>query len=123
MGMLCMDKQFVDQMELILIEQKTQIFRNLAQEDEEFKEILEDKDPKDLADIAAEDIDRSTLEALEAQEIKRLNLIDAALARIKNDRYGICMSCSAKIPRERLEAIPYALLCISCKSSEERKSR
>ncbi len=118
-----MDKQFVDQMELILVEQKVKIFHNLAQEDEEFKETLDDKDPKDLADIAAEDIDRSTLEALEAQEIKRLNLIDSALARIKNGRYGVCMSCGAKIPRQRLEAIPYALLCISCKSTEERKSR
>jgi RNA polymerase-binding protein DksA len=118
-----MDKQFVERMEKILVEQKARIFHNLAQEDEEFKELLEDKDPKDLADIAADDIDRSTLEALEAQEIKRLNLIDSALARIKNERYGVCMSCGALIPRERLEAIPYALLCISCKSSEERMSR
>ena len=28
-----------------------------------------------------------------------------------------------KIPRERLEAIPYAVLCIDCKSSEERRNR
>ena len=118
-----MDKQFVSAMENTLIELKNKIFENLAQEDEEFREIFEDKDPKDLADIAADDIDRSTLEALEARELKRLNMIDSALTRIKNGKYGICMSCSEKIPHERLEAIPYALLCIRCKSSEERKSR
>ena len=118
-----MNRDFISQMENTLIELKNKIFANLAQEDEEFREIFEDKDPKDLADIAAEDIDRNTLEALEAQELNRLNKIDSALARIKNGKYGICMSCSEKIPLERLEAIPYALLCIKCKSSEERKSR
>ncbi len=118
-----MTKDFIFKMENTLIELKNKIFENLAQEDEEFREILEDKDPKDLADIASEDIDRNTLEALEAQELRRLNKIDSALTRIKNGKYGICMSCSEKIPRERLEAIPYALLCIECKSSDERKSR
>jgi len=118
-----MTKEFLFKMENTLIELKNKIFEILAQEDKEFREILEDKDPKDLADIAAEDIDRNTLEALEAQELGRLNKIDSALARIKNGKYGICMSCSERIPHERLEAIPYALLCIKCKSSEERKSR
>jgi len=118
-----MEKPFIDRMERILLEQKKRIFENLAQEDEEFREILKDKEPKDLGDIAASDIDRNTLEALEAQEVKRLNLIDSALARIKNDRYGVCMSCGQKIPKERLEAIPYALMCIKCKSSDERRSR
>jgi RNA polymerase-binding protein DksA len=118
-----MDREFVTKMEGILIELKNKIFEKLAIEDEEFREIFEDKDPKDLADIAADDIDKNTLEALEAQDVKRLNLIDSALSRIKNGKYGICMSCSEKIPKERLEAIPYALLCIECKTSEERKSR
>ena len=118
-----MNRDFIFKMENTLIELKNKIFENLAQEDKEFREIFEDKDPKDLADSAAGDIDRNTIEALEVRELNRLNKIDAALARIKNGKYGICMSCSEKIPRERLEAIPYALLCIKCKSSEERKSR
>lgn len=118
-----MEKAFITEMENILINQKKEIFELLAKEDAEFKEMLKNKEPKDLGDIAASDIDRNTLEALEIQELKRLNMIDAALARMKNDHYGVCMSCSRKIPRERLEAIPYAVLCVQCKSSEERKSR
>ena len=105
------------------MEMKAKIFKILAQEDEEFQDIIEDKEPKDLADIAADDIGRNTLEALEAQEIKRLNLIDSALIRLKNGKYGVCLMCSDKIPNERLKAIPYASLCIKCKSSEERKNR
>ena len=118
-----MEKEFRVRMEKNLIGLKKQIFSTLAKENEEFRAIIKDKEPKDLVDIAADDVGRNTLEALEAQEVKRLNLIDAALSRIQSGRYGVCMSCGKKIPRERLEAIPYALLCIRCKSSEERKSR
>ena len=79
--------------------------------------------PKDLGDIAAKDIGKNTLEALETQEINRLYQIEAALSRIKDNHYGVCISCGCKIPRERLEAIPYSLRCIQCKTSEERKNR
>lgn len=102
---------------------KEEIIKSLVAESEEFEALLEDIDPKDLADIAADDIDRKTLEALNQQDIKRLRLIDSALSRLKNGRYGLCMRCGKRIKTERLEAIPYALMCIECKNSEERKNR
>ena len=106
-----------------LFHQKEEILENLVSENEDFKALIKDLDPKDLADIAADDIDRKTLEALSSQDIKRLHLIDSALSRIHNDRYGICMRCNKMIPKERLEAIPYALMCIACKSADERRNR
>ena len=118
-----MDKEFVDRMKESLDKLKTDIIDKLVAESDEFREMIEDMDPKDLVDIAAEDIDRKTLEALGAQEIKRLRLIDAALSRIDNNRYGLCAKCNKKIPLERLEAIPYALMCIDCKTSDERRNR
>ena len=117
------NKQFTELMRQRLSALKQEILAHLAQEDAEFRELWEDMDPKDLADVAAEDIDRKTLETLGAQEMRRLNLIESALARIPNGHYGICMKCGSRIPRERLEAIPYALLCIACQSSEERRNR
>ncbi len=118
-----MDKEFKVKMKRALIDLKKEILKRLASESEEFQGLIDDMDPKDLADIASDDIDRQTLEALGAQEIKRLNLIDAALSRVEDGRYGICMSCGKKIPRERLGAMPYAILCIECKATEERRNR
>lgn len=118
-----MEATFLKKMKTSLFELKQEILKNLASESEDFRTIIEDMDPKDLADIAADDIDRKTLEALGSQELRRLQLIESALARIENEKYGLCARCSKKIPRERLEAIPYALLCIECKSSEERRNR
>jgi RNA polymerase-binding protein DksA len=118
-----MDTKFKKAMKQKLLEIKEQILRQLVSESDEFQEIVDDMEPKDLADIAADDIDRRILEVLGAQEIKRLQLIDAALGRIENGHYGVCMSCGKRIPEERLKAIPYAILCIDCKSSEERRNR
>jgi DnaK suppressor protein len=118
-----MDKAFIEKMRQSLLDLKADIIRNLIDENADFRSIVENMNPKDLADIAADDIDRKTIEALGVQEIKRLRLIDSALYRIENDRYGVCMKCGRRIPQERLEAIPYALLCIQCKSSDERRNR
>jgi RNA polymerase-binding protein DksA len=118
-----MDKKFEAQMQTKMHEMKEEIVRSLISESQDFESLIDDLDPKDLADIAADDIDRKTLEALNEQDIKRMRLIDSALSRIKNGRYGLCMRCGKKIKIERLEAIPYALMCIECKNDEERRNR
>lgn len=118
-----MSTGFKEAMKQKLLKIKEQILKQLVSESDEFQEIVDDMEPKDLADIAADDIDRRILEVLGSQEIKRLQLVDSALGRIENGHYGVCMSCGKKIPQERLQAIPYAILCIDCKSSEERRNR
>ena len=118
-----MDKRFQNKMSTLLTDMKKHILESLAAESEEFNELIEDTDPKDLADIASDDIDRNILDALSKQEVKTLRLIEAAMTRMQSGHYGQCMRCGEKIPKERLEAIPYATLCIKCKSSEELKNR
>jgi DnaK suppressor protein len=120
---LDMEEAFLRKMRNNLLTLKKEILRNLASESEDFRTIIEDMDPKDLADVAADDIDRKTLEALGSVELRRLQLIESALSRVENKKYGLCAKCGKRIPRERLEAIPYALMCINCKSSEERRNR
>ena len=117
------EREFITKMEKFLADQKREIISNLVVSSEDFKEIVEAMDPKDLADVASDDIDRKMIEAMGSQELKRLGMIDAALTRIKQGKYGLCMKCGKKIPNERLEAIPYALMCIECKTAEEKRNR
>jgi RNA polymerase-binding protein DksA len=118
-----MEQTFVEKMDKSLLDLKTEIISNLLVSNEDFKEIVEGMDPKDLADIASDDIDRKMIEALGSQELKRLKLIDSALTRIQQGKYGLCVKCGKRIPQDRLEAIPYALMCIECKTEEERRNR
>ncbi|MDR2518241.1 MAG: TraR/DksA family transcriptional regulator [Spirochaetaceae bacterium] len=118
-----MEQTFVERIHTSLMNLKKEIVSNLIASNENFKEIVEGMDPKDLADIASDDIDRKMIEAIGAQELKRLKLIDSALTRIQQGKYGLCMKCGKRIPQDRLEAIPYALMCIECKTQEERRNR
>ncbi len=49
-----------------------------------------------------------------------LAAIDAALARLDAGTYGSCTSCHRAIPPERLEALPWAALCIDCQRASRR---
>ena len=44
------------------------------------------------------------------------DVIDMALRTIETKMYGACESCGHPIPKARLRALPYARLCVSCKS-------
>ena len=117
------DQEFIEKMEESLTALKAEIVANLISSNNDFKEIMEGLEPKDLADIASDDIDRKMIEAIGSQEVKQLKLIDSALTRIKQGKYGHCIKCGKRIPQDRLQAIPYALMCIECKSEEERRNR
>ena len=65
---------------------------------------------------ASDDMDRKMLETIGTKDIKRMRLNNSAISRIGQGKYGLCMKCGKRIPKERLEAIPYALMCIECQS-------
>ena len=118
-----MENDFVSEMKESLLALKKEIFDKLKVNKEEYTEIVEGSDAKDEVDVASDEMDRKMLDALGAQDVKRLKLIDSALARIEQGKYGLCLKCGKKIPRERLLAIPYAFMCINCKNVDERRNR
>jgi DnaK suppressor protein len=73
-----------------------------------------------LADTATETYDRELDYTLEENSEHVLADIDAALKRIEDGTYGICTNGGEQIPAERLEALPWATLCIDCKQRERR---
>ena len=74
-----------------------------------------------LADTATETYDRELDYTLEENSEHVLAEIDAALRRIEDGTYGTCTNCGKPIPEERLEARPWATLCIDCKRERERR--
>jgi len=118
-----MDQDFIEKMRKSLIDLKAEIIANLVAGNADFKAIVEGLEAKDFADVASDDIDRKMIETLGSQELKRMKLIDSALTRIQQGKYGLCLKCNKKIPRERLEAMPYALMCVECKNADERRNR
>jgi len=58
--------------------------------------------------------------ALRDHERSQLAQVDAALAALDAGTYGTCRSCGKPIAAGRLEAIPWATLCIECASKPRR---
>ena len=65
------------------------------------------------------DIERDLEFALDARESAELDAVDAALKRIEDGMYGICIDCEAEIPAQRLHAAPETLRCITCQGKFE----
>jgi DnaK suppressor protein len=73
---------------------------------------LEDESFADLmVDVNLAEIDR---------DLQELRLIDDAMLRIGDGRYGRCSACGQPIDIERLRATPFASRCFDCQSSFER---
>ncbi|MFO7664338.1 MAG: TraR/DksA C4-type zinc finger protein [Chloroflexota bacterium] len=70
----------------------------------------------DRSDLADEYAERERDIALLAIEQEQLQQIEAALARINDGTYGICVQCGDPIQLERLEILPYATTCVRCQS-------
>ena len=86
--------------------------------DDEVEEVAATSD-NHLAETASATLGREIDYTLGDNAEQVLSEIEAALRRIDDRTYGICFSCGSEIPRERLEANPWASLCIDCKRRAE----
>jgi len=116
------DKKFLqEQRELLLIERDT-----YTQQAETLKaeadQLAEDMEPGDIqfdeesGEGGTMNVERERDLALSAQAQAAVEEIDRALAKITDGTYGYCEQCGQPIPKARLKALPYAALCVACKS-------
>jgi RNA polymerase-binding protein DksA len=76
-----------------------------------------------MADVGTDNMEREKAFFFATHDGRFLYHIDQALERIEDGTYGLCQECRNPISRERLEAVPHARLCITCKSNEEKKQK
>jgi DnaK suppressor protein len=88
--------------------------------EDEVGELVSGSADQHMADTATETLGREIDYTLEESDARLLAAIDQALTRIDAGTYGVCVNCGAQIAPERLEAMPWATLCIDCKRKEER---
>ena len=86
------------------------------------EQLAEDMEPGDIQfDEESGEGDTLNVErerdlALSAQSRAAVDEIDRALAKVDAGTYGVCERCGNPIPKARLKALPYAALCVACKS-------
>lgn len=73
-----------------------------------------------MADLGTDTNEREKAYYFATREGRLLASIDQALERVESGGYGFCQNCGNPITHERLEAVPHAVLCITCKANEEK---
>src|SRR5215813_554080 len=56
------------------------------------------------------------------REAKLLRNVRLALARVADGTYGTCMECEEEIGQKRMQAVPWAVLCLTCQENAERSA-
>ena len=77
--------------------------------------------PIHMAELGSDNFEQEFTLSIMATEGDTLSQIENALERIEKKEYGRCIDCGGVIPKTRLNAIPYAEVCIKC--AEARESR
>jgi DnaK suppressor protein len=77
--------------------------------------------PIHMADIGSDNFEQEFTLSLMENDGGTLTQIEASLERIEEGSYGSCEECGAKIPKARLNAVPYASLCVRCAEQQEQK--
>jgi DnaK suppressor protein len=116
------DERFIAHQRAALEGERATYMEQATNLKEEAEALVEEMEPGDIqfdeesGEGGTVTVDRERDLALSAQALAAVEEIDDALARIKAGHYGACESCGGLIPKARLEALPYARLCIACKS-------
>jgi len=81
---------------------------------------LRSGEPGDVMDAALDSAQDEISSQLAEVESRELASIEHALERMRDGDYGLCEVCGCKIPMARLNALPYATICITCQREIER---
>ena len=80
------------------------------------EDVLDDPKSQDFSEHATESEFDEVYESQGREGLKEIAAIDAALDRVKNGSFGICVLCEQEISAERLDAVPHAAMCRNCMS-------
>jgi DnaK suppressor protein len=114
--------KFTEAQQKLLLEERENYTRQATTLRAEADQLALDRDPGDVqfdeesGQGDSMNVERERDLALSAQALAAVDEIDQALEKITAGTYGVCEKCGENIPKERLKALPYAALCVKCKS-------
>jgi DnaK suppressor protein len=113
-------KEAILNMHQVLIKRRDALRKALAGDLSLLKE-LRAQASGDVVDAALDSVQDEISSQLAEVESRELARIEIALERMREGQYGICEACGTNIPMARLNALPYATLCIKCQRDAERE--
>lgn len=113
---------FLAEQRVLLLEERASYTKQAEELKAEADSLALEHEPGDVqfdeegGEGGTSNVDRELDLVLSAQARAAILEIDRAMTKLDNGTYGICEQCSQPIPKARLQALPYAALCVACKS-------
>lgn len=114
--------RFLAEQRAELLAERASFLEQAASLQHEAEQLAQDMEPGDVQfDEESGEGDTLNVErerdlVLSAQARAAVEEVDRALAKMDAGTYGVCERCGQAIPKARLKALPYAALCVACKS-------
>jgi DnaK suppressor protein len=114
--------EFLAEQRVLLLEERASYTRSADELKAQADSLALEHEPGDVqfdeegGEGGTSNVDRELDLVLSAQARAAITEIDRALAKIDAGTYGVCEQCGQLIPQARLAALPYAALCVACKS-------
>jgi RNA polymerase-binding transcription factor DksA len=104
---LHLDPEGIARLRAVLVAERSEQAALVAAQEETVDELTGQGDVDSI-------LERELAGSSAARAREAVDDVDAALARMDAGNYGLCESCGAPLPYERLEAIPHARVCVAC---------
>ena len=114
--------EFLSEQRTLLLHERASYTRQAEELKAEADSLALEHEPGDVqfdeegGEGGTSNVDRELDLLLSAQARGAVLEIDRALAKLDTGNYGVCEQCGQPIPQARLMALPYAALCVGCKS-------
>jgi DnaK suppressor protein len=102
---------------------KAALLKRAAECRNDLEDVRKDVAIENTAEVMEQGIRAADREvAMERMETayRQLRQVESALSRMERDEYGICLKCEDDIGQKRLDALPWAVLCVACQETAER---
>jgi len=113
-------EQVLERMRQKLLAKRTELVSGVRESNRQSIQASEEL-IQDIADQASTAYTKEFLLSIGDTERRLLQQVDDALQKIRRKNYGLCERCGEPIGEKRLEALPFAKLCIRCQEEEERR--
>ena len=102
------------------LETRQHELRNMVSRNDQEGRSADQEATQDIADRAASSYNKEFLFSQSNNDRQLLQMVDGALARIREGSFGECISCGKEINPKRLEAVPWTRHCIECQEKLEK---
>lgn len=118
-GLSMARKDVIAKMRDVLVKRRDALRKALAGDLSGLRKLRE-QSAGDVVDAALDSAHDEITSQLAEVESRELAFIEGALERMREGTFGQCQACRGPIPLARLQALPYAVLCIQCQQEAEK---